>query len=244
MKRKVKHNLTGQRFGRLIVLEQADDHIKPSGQHETMWKCSCTCGGIKDIRASVLKNGMTQSCGCLFTETLQLRNSGNTYGKKSPNDTIIEGNCVKILFSDSTYTLVDLDVYKSKLAGLRIFKSSDGYATVYITQEGGRKQIRLHHLVLGTTASEIAPKTVDHINRNKLDNRKDNLRVVSITENNWNRDLPLNKLGCHCVEFTGSTYRVRVSINGQTISLGSFETQQEAEDCYSKFVAENRQILG
>ena len=242
MRRKVRQNLIGMTFGRLTVLEQANDHIKPSGQHETMWLCKCTCGNTKAIRAGVLKNGSTQSCGCIFTEVLQERNKNNTYSKLPPNDTIIDGAYVKILFSDGTYTTVDLDVYNTLLTDKRIFKTKAGYAALHIKQKDKRRLIKLHQFILGVLAEDIAPNVIDHINRDKLDNRKENLRIVSVAENVWNRSLSPNKLGCNCVEFTGSAYRVRVHINGQLISLGSFKTQQEAEDCYNNFIKENRQI--
>ena len=48
-------NLTGQKFGRLTVLEL----IRNKG-----WKCQCECGNIVYVEGYNLKNGTTQSCGC------------------------------------------------------------------------------------------------------------------------------------------------------------------------------------
>ena len=36
---KTIEDLTGQTFGRLVVLERAEDHVQPSGQHKKAWKC-------------------------------------------------------------------------------------------------------------------------------------------------------------------------------------------------------------
>lgn len=58
-------DLTNQVFGELKVLKRAEDHILPSGQHQTMWTCECSCGTIKDIRAAHLKNNSIRSCGCV-----------------------------------------------------------------------------------------------------------------------------------------------------------------------------------
>ena len=52
-------DLTGQRFGRLVVLEYAGQTGKRS-----MWKCRCDCGNITVVRTSSLKSGNTKSCGC------------------------------------------------------------------------------------------------------------------------------------------------------------------------------------
>jgi hypothetical protein len=61
-------DLTGQRFGRLVVIEKAEDHISPSGYKFSQWLCLCDCGGEKTILASSLKRGNTCSCGCLHKE--------------------------------------------------------------------------------------------------------------------------------------------------------------------------------
>lgn len=62
---KVKNDLTGQRFGRLVVQYQAEDKISSNGVHRTRWHCLCDCGNEKDIRADRLMDGSSKSCGCL-----------------------------------------------------------------------------------------------------------------------------------------------------------------------------------
>lgn len=58
-------DLTGQRFGRLVVIERAPNKITPKGQSKTMWKCICDCGNECVVSATNLRFGKTQSCGCL-----------------------------------------------------------------------------------------------------------------------------------------------------------------------------------
>ena len=53
-------DLTGQRFGNLVVLERSAN-IPPK---QTMWLCRCDCGTVKPIRAGTLKNGTSKTCGC------------------------------------------------------------------------------------------------------------------------------------------------------------------------------------
>ena len=53
-------NLTGQRFGALVVIGRADND--PSGK--TRWWCQCDCGELKVILATSLVRGLTRSCGC------------------------------------------------------------------------------------------------------------------------------------------------------------------------------------
>lgn len=56
-------DLTGKKFGRLLVLERAENRGK-----QVYWKCRCECGNTKEINGAKLKNGHTKSCGCLAKE--------------------------------------------------------------------------------------------------------------------------------------------------------------------------------
>lgn len=56
-------DLTGRRFGRLKVVEQA---FKRRGRF--FWRCVCACGDEKVIDGHSLKSGATKSCGCLHRE--------------------------------------------------------------------------------------------------------------------------------------------------------------------------------
>lgn len=57
-------NLSRQRFGRLvpICIDGESSEMRPH------WLCICDCGGAAIVRASHLKRGETQSCGCLARE--------------------------------------------------------------------------------------------------------------------------------------------------------------------------------
>lgn len=57
-------DLTGKRFGKLVVIKRADNR----GKH-TMWHCICDCGNYTITGASELKSGTTKSCGCLKYES-------------------------------------------------------------------------------------------------------------------------------------------------------------------------------
>lgn len=64
-------DLTGQRFGRLTVVERAGNYVSPNKkQAHSLWLCACDCGNTVIVRASQLKSRGTQSCGCLHREAL------------------------------------------------------------------------------------------------------------------------------------------------------------------------------
>ena len=64
MPRKVE-NVVGQRFGRLVVLE----NLGTKAHGSTLQRCVCDCGNIKDVPLSYLKSQHTRSCGCWAVET-------------------------------------------------------------------------------------------------------------------------------------------------------------------------------
>lgn len=58
-------DLTGRQFGRLKVLEEADNSNR-TGEY---WKCVCSCGRLIEVSKESLCAGKTKSCGCLQAET-------------------------------------------------------------------------------------------------------------------------------------------------------------------------------
>lgn len=60
-------DLTGRKFGRLVVLERAGVYAKNG---EVTWACQCECGTVKDITGTPLRRGVTVSCGCHREEVL------------------------------------------------------------------------------------------------------------------------------------------------------------------------------
>lgn len=57
-------DLTGQRFGRLIVIER----VQKEGYTNAFWKCRCDCGKEIVTSSRHLRSGHTQSCGCYQRE--------------------------------------------------------------------------------------------------------------------------------------------------------------------------------
>lgn len=53
-------DLTGERYGRLVVLE----YVGRAKSKTSLWRCRCDCGNETTVRASNLRNGHTKSCGC------------------------------------------------------------------------------------------------------------------------------------------------------------------------------------
>lgn len=72
-----KHDLLGEKFGRLTVVSEAG-HVGK----DTQWKCICDCGNISYVRTSCLSQGRTRSCGCLSREITSKTNTKDLSGRK------------------------------------------------------------------------------------------------------------------------------------------------------------------
>lgn len=76
-------DLTGQRFGRLTVIERANNYISPKGEPKARWICLCDCGNVAEVNGNDLRKGHTKSCGCLNIESAisNLAGVSITHGK-------------------------------------------------------------------------------------------------------------------------------------------------------------------
>lgn len=66
-------DLTGQRFGRLVVLSRHVDKNK-----RAFWLCLCDCGNQAVVNGSSLRDRVTRSCGCLQQEVRATRDRGRS----------------------------------------------------------------------------------------------------------------------------------------------------------------------
>ena len=58
-----KKDLTGKKFGKLLVINDSGERAPKNG--EIIWNCKCECGALTKVKTSSLNAGLTLSCGCL-----------------------------------------------------------------------------------------------------------------------------------------------------------------------------------
>ncbi|UTI65605.1 HNH endonuclease [Paraconexibacter antarcticus] len=97
----------------------------------------------------------------------------------------------------------------------------------------------LHRVVMGLEAGDR--RSVDHINGDKLDNRRCNLRVVTHAENQQNRREGYGISSHRGVSWdaTRGKWTARVKLAGKVHYLGRFEDEQKAADAAARFRAEH-----
>ena len=211
-------DLKGQRFGRLVVIERAENFILPSGQPQTAWLCQCDCGNILKTRSFSLTNGTTKSCGCLAKELRVARmKKYNTYD--------LSGEYGIGYTSKGEEFYFDLEDY-DKIKDYYWLKTEYGY--IHSTNRKDKQYVFLHRLVMNINDPEII---CDHINCNKIDNRKNNLRIATRSGNATNRP-PYEKSvsGYSGVTFdkTKNKWLVRIYINHKQVNLGCYDNLDEA----------------
>lgn len=74
-------DLTGQRFGKLVVLSRGINKRYPAGGNQITWICLCDCGGYSEVQARNLRRGDTTSCGCLSCLTPGPELVGRQFGR-------------------------------------------------------------------------------------------------------------------------------------------------------------------
>lgn len=96
-------------------------------------------------------------------------------------------------------------------------------------------KIYLHKYLMQNTDG-----VVDHINRDKADNRISNLRICTTQENNMNRAVSKNnQSGIKGVSYCAnrnrpSKYKASIGYDGKKIFLGYYRTKEEAEEVYKQ----------
>lgn len=133
----------------------------------------------------------------------------------------------EIPLTQGKVALVDDEDYE-RLVAMGKWQFVNGYASKGIWPN---KSIKMHRLIMDTP---IGFET-DHINGNKLDNRRKNLRVCTTAENQLNRGVPKNNTsGFKGVHKFRNKWRSSIKINSRRVHLGLFTCPIEAASAYNE----------
>lgn len=127
-----------------------------------------------------------------------------------------------VLYSEEDHELVS--EYKWKI-------SSQGYCD---TQIDGLP-MKMHRLVMDCPDDKV----VDHINGNKLDNRRENLQITTQSKNTQNQRKQSDTTSIYkgvSFDKKGKKYRAQISVDGRVINLGHYLTQQEAANARDMYI--------
>ena len=118
------------------------------------------------------------------------------------------------------------------------WQCSKGYATRHVRKNNKHTYPRMHRILLNVPDGMLT----DHINHNKLDNRKCNLRICSNSQNIANsRRRKDNNSGYKGVYFDRKKWRASIRCNGVLIHLGMFDDKESA---FRSYVNKARELFG
>lgn len=215
-------DLTGKVFGKWTVIKRDG---KAENRGEPLWLCECSCDKktTKRVRGVLLRSGKSTNCGCVRLEKLKITQQNlkkfNEYFEVD-EDTICgissSKDKSKFYISKIDYNLVKNNNWRT-----------NNYGYIYTTVE--RKSFTIQSLILDSPKEKI-----DHIDRNKLNNKRENLRLVSNKENGRNISKSFDNtsgfIGVCEARFLvkeGQMWRARINADGKEYTK-CFKTKEEA----------------
>ena len=175
-------------------------------------------------------NGKCCAKGLCSKHYMQMRNHGRVLDNEYKNEIIEYEDYAEVILYNRNHkevgrVLIDLD--DVELVGKYKWYIDKGYAY--------NKQIDfMHRLIMNYPEGMV----IDHINHNKLDNRKCNLRICTSAENSRNRK---KQKGSYSSKYKGVYYdkqknkwRVRVCVNNKPKHIGYYESEEEGVRAYDR----------
>lgn len=228
-------DLTGKKFGHLLVNSfsfQKDTH--------SYWECVCDCGNHCVKSSHFLKTAINRMCDKCFDyyknieNVLNIKNIKNNYDykfilytKQKKYNSFEIFNEYVIINNKIIIDKEDLDLIKSFKRYISI--DSRGYA--YFSYFN--KDVYLHRMLINVDLfySDKVIEVCDHINGNRLDNRKENLRVVDRKGNAINaktrKDNTSGKRGVSWLK-RSQKWQVDIQYDNQKKYIGVFSDFREA----------------
>ena len=220
----VINDLTGQRFGKLTVISYAYT------KRRAFWNCLCDCGNTCIVCGHNLVTGNTTSCGCNQLESGRKTGLSNRKPNKFEH---IDENTVKVFFNtNNKYFICDADDWYSKGIQFTWWLDTSGYAR----HNSDHMNATFHDYILNLKPDIKNGYVCDHINRDKLDNRKCNLRIVNATINGLNRSLAKNNTSGYTGIFIRDNGKYGARLGDKYI--GTFNTLLEAR--YARLMEERK----
>jgi hypothetical protein len=127
------------------------------------------------------------------------------------------------------YALVDDDIFEE----LNQFKWR--YQNGYAVRSVGYDIQTMHNYIMGNPKG--SDLIVDHMDWDRLNNQRSNLRLVTRSQNNTNKRTQ-SKSGYRGVGKVDNKWRAQISVKGNNVILGLFTTAEEAANAYNSKAVE------
>ena len=215
-------DLTGQIFGQWTVIKDSGERLKGScGNSRVRWLCRCSCGEIALITTRGLTSGRSKRCN-------------RCASRAEPNPArIIDDHTLAVTCPAKREFIIDASDY-ALISNYHWTINRRGY----VNSNTFGINVQLARVLLGLPPYS-RNNEVDHISGDPLDNRRQNLRLCTTSDNARNRGLRADSL----TGYKGVSYCPREGVyiarivprpHAKRLFLGRFDTPQEAAAAYDR----------
>lgn len=217
MKREKLENYIGKKYSHLTITGIDRERRKRENSCNTYVFADCDCGVCnKSYNLNKIKRGETKSCGHLL----------HKHDNPTKHNIIYHYDGYGIIIASNIPHYFDLEDEKY-LSNKYWYTDDYGYLIHCDRVDGKNHYLRFHRLIMHPNNDEC----VDHINANKQDNRKSNLRICTHQENMRNSRLRFNNksgiIGVHWSKYK-NRWISSITINGNTEKRKSFIAKSDA----------------
>lgn len=215
----------GSTFGYLTVLGVSETHRM---SRKWKYRCHCKCGKYVNVLRDNLETGHTKSCGCYNIQSLQDR--------ALRNEIEVLGNITKIKVFNSEIELIidseDWPLLKDHCWCINAY----GYGCTNLKMNDEIEDRLIHRVIMSCPKDKV----IDHINHDKLDNRKQNLRICSQKINSNNIYFSSGSSGVRGVSYSKSNnkWHAYITTNGFRTNLGYYDTEEQAIEARKRGILE------
>ena len=173
---RVAIDLTGKKFGRLTAIED----VGSNARKDRLWRFRCDCGNEVIEPVTLVVRGKVLSCGCARKEATRKTTLARADAAKKRReewaDGMVDEHHAKFYADGYAYIISDVGEIYGPSGKLAQHRDNKGYVRF--------KRKSVHRLVaLNFVSGYFDGAEVDHINSARDDNRKENLRWVTPSEN-------------------------------------------------------------
>ena len=200
-------NEINSKYGKLTVISRSN---KISKNGAVWWTCKCECGNTIIAKGERLRSGRTSSCGCARGINKFLEQDTYFIG--------IDSKERQFFFDKEDFEYVKKYYW---------YIDTTGYVVHKYNSKTKGKTYYLHRELMSCGKE----KFIDHINNNKFDNRKSNLRLATAQQNTFNKSIQKNNTsGVPGVFYIKNTNKwlATIGYNNKNINLGSFKDKSKA----------------
>jgi hypothetical protein len=137
-------------------------------------------------------------------------------------------------YKDGKFYWKNPSKHRKHLVGKEAGTTQPTNGKLYVTIQVDGAKIKRGRLVFFYINGEFPQPCVDHINGNSLDDRPENLRQATMTENAWNHKSRSKKtnlpMGVRLAK--SGRFVARIACHGKSLCLGTFKTMEEAQQVY------------